>query len=51
MFHSLQVLAEFNARHGDGKVYTKEKLVAKFMHKVNRCAQLKVHKDVVSLVE
>ena len=47
---SFQVLSEFNARRGDGKVYTKEKLLAKFTRKVNRNKRLKVHKDIVTLV-
>jgi len=44
-------MSEFNARRGDGKVYTKEKLLGKFARKVNRCARLKVHKDVVTLID
>jgi len=44
------VLSEFNARLGDGKVYTKEKLLATFTRKVNKCARLKVHKDIVTLL-
>ena len=48
--YSLQVISEFNGQGGDRKVNTKEKLIAKFMHKVKKCPQLKVRKDIVSLV-
>jgi len=47
----LQVLREFTARPRDGKMYTQEKLVAKFTRKLNRCAQLKVHENVVTLLD
>jgi len=50
-YKSFQVLGEFNARRGDGKVYTKEKLLAKFTRKVNKCARVKLHKDIVSLCD
>lgn len=46
-----KVLRKFNVQLGDGKVYTKEKLVAKFTHKLNRCAGLKVHENVVTLLD
>lgn len=46
-----KVLSEFNARHGDGKVYTKEKLLAKFTHKIHNCSRLKVLKEHVKLVD
>jgi hypothetical protein len=49
-FAVLKVLSEFNARRGDGKVYTEEKLLAKFTRKVNRNKKLKIHKDIVKLV-
>lgn len=46
-----KVLREFTARPRDGKMYTQEKLVAKFTRKLNRCAQLKVHENVVTLLD
>lgn len=46
-----KVLREFTAQLRDGKVYTKEKLVAKFTRKLNRCAQLKVHENIVTLLD
>ena len=51
MFFRYQVLSEFNARSGDGKVYTEEKLLAKFTRKVHKNSRLKVHKEIVKLVQ
>lgn len=45
-----KVLRAFRAQVGDGKVYTKEKLISKFTRKLNRCAQLKVHENTVTLL-
>jgi len=50
MLFCQQVLSEFNARGGDGKVYTEEKLLAKFMRKASKNKRLKIKKDVVHLV-
>jgi len=45
-----KVLAEFNARGGDGKIYSEEKLLSKFTKKVNNSKKFKLTKDLVKLV-
>ena len=49
-WYIFQVLAEYNARGGDSKTKSEEKLWAKFEKKINKNPRLKVHKERVKLV-